>query len=222
MTKLSFTSQIFSDAKQLYEYQLMHHQPKPVDVIFVLGSHDLRVAERAAELYEQSFSSTVIISGGMAHIGDLLETGWNRTEAEEFADVMIQNGVPKEKLLLEKEARNTGDNFRLSGELLKKKNIEFGSALVVTKPYMERRAYATGKVHWPEVDLVLASPDVSFEEYVEGSLDQEAFIHIMVGDIQRMVEYPARGFQIYQEVPDKVLAAYDRLVTAGFNKHLIT
>jgi len=43
----------------------------------------------------------------------------------------------------------------------------------------------------------------------------------MVGDLQRMKLYPARGFQIHQEIPDGVWAAYEELVKAGYNTHLI-
>jgi hypothetical protein len=44
----------------------------------------------------------------------------------------------------------------------------------------------------------------------------------MVGDLQRIRVYPARGFQIEQDVPVNVLDAYNQLVAAGFTKHLIS
>jgi hypothetical protein len=43
----------------------------------------------------------------------------------------------------------------------------------------------------------------------------------MVGDLQRIREYPARGFQIPQDIPDDVWEAYLELVKAGFDRHLI-
>lgn len=43
----------------------------------------------------------------------------------------------------------------------------------------------------------------------------------MVGDLQRIKEYPAKGFQIEQEIPDEVWSAYETLVAAGYDKHLI-
>jgi hypothetical protein len=46
-------------------------------------------------------------------------------------------------------------------------------------------------------------------------------ISIMVGDLQRVREYPARGFQIPQDIPHDVWAAYEELVRAGFDRHLI-
>ena len=38
-------------AKKLWDYHHMNHALEKADCIFVLGSHDLRVAERAAQLY---------------------------------------------------------------------------------------------------------------------------------------------------------------------------
>jgi hypothetical protein len=46
-------------------------------------------------------------------------------------------------------------------------------------------------------------------------------ISIMVGDLQRVKLYPLRGFQIPQEIPGDVWEAYEALVAAGYNRHLI-
>lgn len=209
------------DAKILYEYHRLHQSLHEADLILVLGSHDLRVAEYAAELFNSGLAPLVIISGGMAHIGDLLETGWKKTEAEEFADVMKKAGVPADNIILETEAQNTGDNFALSKQLLDRNGFDFSTVIVVTKPYMERRAYATAKVKWLDKELFLASPQLDFEAYLDGSINQEALINIMVGDLQRIIEYPNKGFQIPQEIPIEIMEAYQRLIDSGYNKHLI-
>ena len=43
----------------------------------------------------------------------------------------------------------------------------------------------------------------------------------MAGDLQRIREYPAKGFQIHQDIPDNVWQAFERLVALGFDGHLI-
>lgn len=43
----------------------------------------------------------------------------------------------------------------------------------------------------------------------------------MVGDLQRIKFYPAKGFQVYQEIPNDVWNAYEQLIAAGFDKHLM-
>ena len=106
----------------------------------------------------------------------------------------------------------------------KKKNIKAGAILLVQKPYMERRTYATFKKQWPESGAVIrvTSPQVSYEEYVNrGSISKEHILNVMVGDMQRIREYPKRGFQIEQEIPSDVWQAYEALVRLGFTKHLL-
>jgi hypothetical protein len=57
--------------------------------------------------------------------------------------------------------------------------------------------------------------------YSNEALSPDDVISIMVGDLQRVRVYPAKGFQIEQEIPGEVWAAYEQLVNAGFDKHLI-
>jgi uncharacterized SAM-binding protein YcdF (DUF218 family) len=96
-----------------------------------------------------------------------------------------------------------------------------GCFTVVQKPYMERRSFATFKKHWPEKELVVTSPQISFEEYATQQISIDQFINVMVGDLQRIKVYPEKGYQIFQEIPEIVWEAYERLVSLGFDKHLI-
>jgi hypothetical protein len=90
---------------------------------------------------------------------------------------------------------------------------------------MERRSYATFRKFWPEKPAVVTSPQVSFDEYLDDytnpELSKDDVVNIMVGDLQRVRLYPARGFQIPQEIPEEVWAAYEELVASGYDKHLV-
>ena len=88
---------------------------------------------------------------------------------------------------------------------------------------MERRTYATFRKLWPEKDAVVTSPRLGYEDYPNEEIPRERVIHIMVGggDLQRIRLYPAKGFQIEQEIPDGVWDAYERLVALGFTENLI-
>jgi uncharacterized SAM-binding protein YcdF (DUF218 family) len=109
--------------------------------------------------------------------------------------------------------------------LLDAKGLSFNRFIVVQKPYMERRSYATFRKLWPEKELVVTSPQVSFQsylaEYTNRSLSAADVVGIMVGDLQRIKLYPALGYQIEQEIPDEVWAAFEALVRAGYDKYLI-
>ena len=182
------------------------------------GSNDLRVAERAARLYLDGMAPLLLMSG---NVGVLTQGLYGRAEAEAFADIALGMGVPKNALLLEKRATNTGENARFSRALMEDAGIWAKDAIVVQKPYMERRTYATVSKQWPEIKITVTSPQVSYDEYFSESLPKDFILSVMVGDLQRIIEYPSRGFQIAQPVPASVLGAMQKLIVLGYDKHLI-
>ena len=86
---------------------------------------------------------------------------------------------------------------------------------------MARRAYATSRRAWPEVEAICASEPLSFDEYVSKIGDAKLLIDILVGDLQRVIEYPALGYAIAQDVTPPVEAAYQRLLRTGHDTRLI-
>jgi uncharacterized SAM-binding protein YcdF (DUF218 family) len=205
-------------ARILWEYHHLHHTLEVSDCILVLGSHDLRVAHRGAELYLQGLAPLLILSGGL---GNVTKGIWTKTEADQFARIAISKGVPEKDILIENRSTNTGENILFTQQLLQEKGLDPKSFIVVQKPYMERRSYATFKKHWPNKKLLVTSPQISFEDYPAGEISPERVINIMVGDLQRIKLYPEKGFQIYQHIPDEVWAAFEELVEMGYNKHLV-
>jgi len=205
-------------AKKLWDYHHMHHALEKADCILALGSHDLRVAERAAQLCLQGWAPTLIFSGGL---GNFTKGMWTETEADRFAAIAITMGVPPASILVENRSTNTGENILFTQQLLAEKNLDPRSFIVVQKPYMERRSYATFKQHWPDKKLVVTSPQISFEDYPTKQIPLERVIHIMAGDLQRIKFYPEKGFQVYQEIPADVWQAFEQLVKSGFDKHLM-
>ena len=205
-------------AKKLWDYHHMHHALEKADCILALGSHDLRVANRAAELYLEGWAPIVIFSGGL---GNFTKEMWIDTEADQFAEIAKNMGVPESAILVENKSTNTGENIQFTQKLLAQKNLHPQTFIVVQKPYMERRSYATFKKHWPDKKLVVTSPQISFEDYPNDEIPLERVIHIMAGDLQRIKFYPEKGFQVYQEIPDDVWEAFEELVAAGYDKHLM-
>lgn len=114
-----------------------------------------------------------------------------RGEAVHYGEHAMKLGVPADAIIIESRATNTGQNIDFS-----------------------RRALPA------EPDLVCASEDLSFDEYLETIGDSKLVIDMLTGDPQRVIDYPARGFAIPQDVPADVTAAYQRLITAGYDSRL--
>lgn len=196
----------------------MNHEIVKCDCILALGSHDLRVAERAAQLYLQHYAPIIIMSGGL---GNFTKEMWTEKEADKFARVAVTLGVPAEKIIVENESSNTGENILFTEKILETKKLDPKRFIIVQKPYMERRAYATVKKHWPEKEIIVTSPEISFTEYPTPDIPLNKVINIMVGDLERIKIYPEKGFQIPQDIPHQVWKAFELLVDAGYTKHLI-
>ena len=211
------SSEDIDAAQIIWDYHLMGHSLEPSDLIFVLGSHDLRVAERAAELYHQGLAPKVLLSGGW---GNFTKGVFDKPEAELLAEVAVEKGVPRENILTESESTNTGENVVLSRALLSKMGLPVSSVLAVQKPYMERRTYATIRKQWPEVRVSVSSPQMSFANYCNEEFPVQQVIQIMVGDLRRIMDYPNKGYQIEQQVPESVKCAFDALVARGYTGHL--
>ena len=205
----------------VWDYMRLVHSPRPADAILTLGSFDPTAAVRAAELWLEGWAPIIVMSGGIAHKGTLLDSGWDRTEAEVFADVAVKEGVPREAILLEPDAQNTGENFAHTRAVLAARGIPTTRLIAVAKPYMTRRGYATGRKVWPDIDILMQCEDVSVQDYFLRDPDPERTIRALIGDMHRIIVYPELGFQIAQDVPASVMAALRSLVSAGFGSRLV-
>lgn len=218
------TRQVYSDAKLLWNYMVLGEPVVSTEMLLVLGSIDERVASYAAELTLDYDYPLVVFSGGIAHETDLLQTRWGKSEAERFYEVFVESGGRAENMLLEKAAKNTGQNARFTYELLKQHASTIPQSIqIVTKPYMERRAKATFESQWPGgySELFVTSPQIPFEDYARSEQEFELTLNVMVGDLERIIEYPRLGYQTVQEVPPDVLDAWHRLAKSGYTKHRI-
>ncbi|KAJ3782296.1 DUF218 domain-containing protein [Lentinula aff. detonsa] len=224
MSQIQLSASNNTDASLIYNYHRLHHQLSSASAIFCLCSLDKRVAVRAADLYLSGLAPLLIFSGGE---GSLTERRFDGIpEAEVFAAIARNMGVPDEAIVVESRSTNTGENVRFTYMLLEEKGLlgEIESFILVQKPYMERRTYATFVKQWPgtekNVKFNVTSPVLEWDQYPNEENPRELVINVMVGDLVRIREYPAKGFQIPQEIPPEVWAAAERLINAGYREHL--
>lgn len=239
---------VTQDAELIYNYHRMGAALPPAgraDAIFCLCSLDLRVARRAAQLFLDGRGRWLIFSGGSGKLTAGRPEFRDDPEAVVFARVAEAMGVPEDKIIVEPRSANTGENVRFTWQLLRERGLLPGvtgedgrgtvaeqavrSCILVQKPYMERRTFATFMKQWPGMDasygqdgfeFTVTSPQLSFVDYPDDNNPRDLVINIMVGDLIRIHEYPARGYQIPQDMPENVWEAGQRLIAAGFDAHL--
>ncbi len=207
-----------ADVETLWDYHDMHHVVRPSDVGIGLGSHDLGVATCASDLYQQGMFPLIVFTGANA---PTTVSRFPRGEAVHYKEHAVELGVPGDAVLVESRATNTGENFTYTRALLEQRGIAVTSAVLISRPYQQRRAYATCKKLWPEIDITCASLPLSLDDYVLSIGDVGRVINMLVGDTQRITEYAKKGFAVEQPYPDEVDAAFRRLVVAGYTSRLI-
>ena len=205
----------------IWDYMLVGHELRQSDCILVLGSHDIRVADYAIELYQAGYAPYLLFSGGVVQRNAALNVFWDATEAEVFARLAWEQGVAHGKILIENHSTNTGENIRFSRRLIESLGLAPQSFILVQKPYMERRVLATVLKQWGEGDYVVTSPPLSLQDYLGGELPRDAVIQHIVGDFQRVKVYGENGFQAPQEIPAAAWDAFERLVALGYDERLV-
>jgi uncharacterized SAM-binding protein YcdF (DUF218 family) len=216
--KTTLPDELRADVETLWDYHNMHHELRPTDVGIGLGSHDLGVATYAAELYHSGMFPVIVFTG--ANAPTTVER-FPRGEAVHYREHALELGVLDDAILVETEARNTGDNITLTRKLLGDKGITVNSATLISRPYQQRRAYATCKKIWPGIEVICASRPLSLDEYIASIGDVDRVINMLVGDTQRITEYAKRGFAIPQSMSSNVEKAYRKLAEKGYTTRLV-
>ncbi|WP_405973587.1 YdcF family protein [Streptomyces sp. NBC_00988] len=211
-------AQAWADAQRLWDFQQMGHELRPCSVAIGLGSHDLGVADTTAGFYHQGMAPLIVFTGATSRT---THERMPRGEAEHYRDRAMELGVPEHVILVEPNARNTGENIRFSRALLEARHESVSSVLLVSKPYEERRAYATACKLWPAVGWVSASTPMTLADYVDSIGDARLVVDMLVGAQQRLMIYPRQGFMIEQDIPGDIKAAYERLRDRGFTSRLV-
>ncbi|MEV7136683.1 YdcF family protein [Streptomyces tauricus] len=212
------SAQAWADARLLWDYHRMHHDRRPCSVAVGLGSHDLGVADVTSELYHQSMAPVIVFTGATS---PTTRTRMPRGEAVHYRERAMQLGVPDSAVLLEPRATSTAENIEFTKAVLAEAGIKASSVLLVSKPYEERRSYVMMRKLWAEVEVVCASSPMGLEEYADSIGDARMVIDMIVGALQRVLLLPGWGLAIEQNVPDGVVAAYDRLSAEGFTSRLM-
>ena len=205
-------------AQILWDFHKIDHPVEKADLILGLGSYDLRVADHCAKLALEGCAPHLLFSGSQ---GNFTRGKWSKSEAEMFADRAIEVGVSPGCILIEPKATNTGENVRFARKLLDTKGIKVSSVILVSKPNMNRRGWATMQKLWPEARVICNHPRTHFLHSPADGHTPEDVIHEVVGDLQRIIEYPKREFQTTQEIPTEIFNAYEKLVELGYTGHML-
>ncbi|ENS4278332.1 YdcF family protein [Salmonella enterica] len=186
----------------------------------------------------------LLISGGIGHSTPFLYSAiarhpryhtirtTGRAEAAILADIANQFWhIPAERIWLEDQSTNCGENARFSCALLRQAKENINTAIVVQDPTMQRRTMATFRrvtnndtdaprwLSFPGFVPVLRhfNGDTGFTDAEEGVWTVERYLSLIAGELPRLRDdetgYGPRGkdFIIHVDIPRDVETAWQVL-----------
>jgi hypothetical protein len=183
------------------------------DLVVGFGHFDPKIPARCCELARRHPSSLVLFTGGIgAGTADL-----GKPEALFFADEArrLDPELDGARLVIESASTNTNENILMSLTLLARRDPpvlpgqRLRRAWLVANAYRQRRVFLTCRKLLPEVALVNAPPETTFEREhaLFAAKGQDLTAHIR-GEIERIATYGARGWIAADVIPDGVAAAF--------------
>ena len=161
------------------------------------------------------------VAGGVRH-ALTTKARFPRGEAVHYREHALELGVPDDAILIETAATNTAENITLTRDLLADHGLTPRTAMLISRPYQQRRAFATCRQLWPEVDVICSSIQLPLDDYVASIGDADRVVNMIVGDTQRIGLLADLGFAIPQPMPGEIQSAFERLVAQGYTQRLVT
>lgn len=189
----------------------------PVDAVIGFGMFDLSLPRLCGDLLAQGMARRIIFTGGIgAGTGNL---GGPEAEAWRVELRRSHPEITDEQLVVESRSTNTAENIAFTAELLAQKHPElaFGhglrSAIVVASPSRLRRVGLTLRLQQPNLHVIRhVAPTVSIAQeaalYEQNGTD---YISHLVGELDRIQQYPARGWIAAEALPAAIVDAQDLL-----------
>jgi uncharacterized SAM-binding protein YcdF (DUF218 family) len=194
--------------QRLWNWLDINQTPEKSDIIFLFGGAILNTPQKGFELFNENLAPYIVATGLGGTFGN---PEWTKPIAEMFANYLIKKGVPQEKIVIQNTSTNTPEDVKIAIPLLEQMNIPHDSAIIVSRPVHQRRAFATFAKLYPEIKL-LNSP--CFETEPNQIKDQDELMYVATRCIQeyeRLITYGKKGDLVIQQIPAEVADVYDQL-----------
>jgi len=205
-------------AQALFDYlALRDSSAGPADLIIGFGHFDLKIPRQCGALWRAGWAPRVLFTGGVG-AGTV---GLGQPEALCFRDEVLRQfpEIPESAILVEPASRHTGENVAKSSALLKAASPEacvdrgIHRVILVATAARQRRVGLTCMKHWPHLSLVNLPPHASYAQdlalFAENGRDLDV---LLLGEIERPLTYPARGYVAPIVLPEAIISTYHALL----------
>jgi uncharacterized SAM-binding protein YcdF (DUF218 family) len=200
----------------IWNFGCLGVDPKRANIMIIFGCHNLRLAERAAQLYNQGFAPRILVSGGW---GAITRSIWLMPEARMFQTRLVELGVPANSILLEEQASTVRENILFSQQIMQAHDINPSHILCVTQPFAERRVLSACQKAWNQAEITVTSPQIAFEDYPNEFITYSDLLSLLAGEIQRLQLFIDQCWIVPLIIPEEVLEASNILFSLGYKKY---
>ncbi|GAB2199385.1 YdcF family protein [Sessilibacter sp. MAH4] len=224
--------------------------PHNASVMVVYGCNDVRVASAAVNAYFDGGEPWVIISGGFGRLSrqefvlSEAETFAEQMQAEGVPSekLVLENHATNtgentlfSKHIIEQSGFDTRNILLVCKNIMRPRVWASAQKFWFDDDFSERSLplrdrFADYVQSGSRIQIQLLSPTLNWLEFNQQSrLSKAEFIAnvehnraMMVGEIDRLVQYPRLGHQISLKIPETVLHAQQFLVKKGYGKYLLS
>lgn len=209
---------IAAAARTLFSYLSATDAPPahPCDTVIGFGTFDLALAAFCGELHARGLARRIVLTGGIgAGTADL-----GRPEADAWRDEILRTHphLDPRNIIAENRSTNTAENIEFTAALLARDfpELAFGrglrTALVVASPSRLRRVKLTLRHRLPELRAWRSLPAADFDrEFALHERKGIPYLPHLAGEIDRIRDYPTRGWIAPEPLPSEILAARHQL-----------
>ncbi len=207
---------IQDEACKVFDYLYMRDDKQRADAILGFGHFDMKIPRTCGKLYEEGYAPKVIFTGGVgAGTADL-----KKKEAQVFRDELYAHfpDIPEEDILIEDRSTNTGQNIYFLKEMAFHKwpehNFSKGisSVMLVCNAARQRRTWLTWRKILPEVHAINCPPETTYDQEKELFRSKgRALESLLLGEMERILDYPDKDFIVEEKIPEDVYNAYQML-----------
>ncbi|MGL6020103.1 MAG: YdcF family protein [Gibbsiella quercinecans] len=214
--------------------------------LLILAGHAILPNITGAMRFIAETGIPVLFSGGIGHSTALLRQAVknnplttaieteDKSEAEILADIAERIfRIPKNKIFVESQSTNCGQNADFSSELILQHNLAPSTIILVQDPLMQRRTYESfafswkkknmaGRfINWPvfKPHLIMASnqPIITGAQFY-GVWALNRYISMILGEVKRLRDDVSgygplgAGFIGHVDIPEEIECAWQRLI----------
>jgi uncharacterized SAM-binding protein YcdF (DUF218 family) len=205
---------------EIFRFLALMDTPGKADVIIGFGHFDMNIPRQCCELYLKGYGKKIIYTGGVgAGSADL-----KYAEAVEFFNFTRKYfpQIPLEDIIIEDKSTNSGENIRFTIEKMKALfplfNFGIGicSAILVATPARQLRVYLTVRMYLENTELINLPPETTFNENLAVFSEKgESLTKQLTGEMDRLLEYPAKGLCEKVVIPGNIIIAYNQVMAGA-------